>query len=142
MATIKKKLKKKKKEKRTIPSGQAIIFCNFTRNNTRIDLSDLQGNILKSNSGGMVEERPGGGKFTGSKKTSEIVTDLLVKKVEEEVKEYGIREVVLTCKGNGPGRKQALEKLFRSESWEVMELVDKTPLPLGGGCRPPTRRRI
>lgn len=115
MTTLKKKIKKKK-EKRTIPGGQAIIFCNFTRNNTRIDLSDLEGNILKANSGGMMEEKTGGGKFTGAKKTKEIVTDLLIKKVEEDVKEYGIREVVISCKGSGPARKQALEKLFRNES--------------------------
>jgi small subunit ribosomal protein S11 len=140
MATTKKV--KKKSVKKTIPSGQGILFCNFTRNNTRIDVSDLAGNILKGNSGGMMEERPGGGKFSGSKKTSEIVTDLLVKRTEEAVKEFGIREVVITSKGSGPGRKQALEKLFRSESWMVLELVDKTPLPLGGGCRPPTRRRV
>jgi ribosomal protein S11 len=139
---ITKKVKKKKQVKKTIPSGQGILFCNFTRNNTRIDVSDLAGNILKVNSGGMMEEKAGGGKFSGSKKTSEIVTDLLVKKTEEAVKEFGIREVVITCRGSGPGRKQALEKLFRSESWMVIELVDKTSLPLGGGCRPPSRRRI
>ena len=133
---------KKKKEKRTVPSGQAIIFCNFTRNNTRIELTDLKGDVLKPNSGGMMEEKSGGAKFRGAKKTAEIVTDLLVKKVEEQVKDYGIREVIITCKGNGPARKQAVEKLYRSESWSVIGLVDKTPLPLGGGCRPPTRRRI
>ena len=89
-----------------------------------------------------MEERPGGGKFTGTKKTSEIVTDLLVKNVEEGAKEYRIKEVIIICKGNGPARKRILEKLKLSESWEVIELIDKTPLPLGGGCRPPTRRRI
>lgn len=106
---------KKKKEKRVIPSGQAIIFCNFTRNNTRIELTDLKGEVLKSNSGGMMEEKPGGAKFSGSKKTNEIVTDLLVKKIEEHAKDYGIKEVIITCKGNGPARKQAVEKLYRSE---------------------------
>ena len=141
MPVVKKKVKKKL-VKRTIPGGRAIIFCNFTRNNTRLDLSDLEGNILKANSGGMMEEKPGGARFSGSKKTTEIVADLLVKKVEEEVEEYGIREVIITCKGSNPLRRQALEKLFRSEKWSVIELVDKTPLPLGGGCRPPTRRRI
>ena len=116
MSSIKKKVKKKS-VKRIIPSGKAIIFCNFTRNNTRIDLIDLKnGEVLKPNSGGMMEEKSGGAKFSGAKKTAEIVTDLLVKKVEEQAKDFGIREVVLTCKGNGPGRKQALEKLFRSES--------------------------
>lgn len=136
------KVKKKKKEIKSIPSGQAILFCNFTRNNTRVDITDLKGKVLKTNSGGMMEEKPGGAKFTGAKKTTEIVTDLLVKKVEEKAKEYGIWEVVLTSKGNGPGRKRILEKLYYSEKWRVIELVDKTPLPLGGGCRPPTRRRI
>ena len=142
MATPK-KVKKKKQVEKTIPSGQGILFCNFTRNNTRIDLIDLKnGEVLKTNSGGMMEEKAGGKKFSGAKKTSEIVTDLLVKKTEEAVKKFGIREVIITCVGSGPARKQALEKLFRSESWNVIELVDDTPLPLGGGCRPPTRRRV
>jgi len=87
---------KKKKQIRTVPGGRAILFCNFTRNNTRVDLSDLAGNILKPNSGGMIEEKPGGAKFTGAKKTSEIVADLLVKKVEEAVKEFGVKEVIIT----------------------------------------------
>src|SRR3954453_22029145 len=102
MATIK-KAKKKKQVKKTIPSGQGILFCNFTRNNTRIDVNDLAGNVLKANSGGMMEEKAGGKKFSGSKKTSEIVTDLMVKKAEEAVKDFGIREVIITTKGSGPG---------------------------------------
>src|SRR5437868_12741518 len=140
MAPIKKE--KKKSVKKTIPGGQAIIFCNFTRNNTRIDITDLKGNALKTNSAGMVEEKPGGGKFKGSKKTSEIATDLLVKRVEELAKELGIREVILTCKGSSSVRKKALEKLYWNENWNVIDVGDKTSLPLGGGCRPPTRRRI
>ena len=114
--TVNKKKIKKNLVKKTFPGGRAIIFCGFTQNNTRIELTDLKGRLLKPNSGGMMEEKQGGSKFKGSKETSEIVADLLIKRIEEQVKDYGIKEVIITCKGNGPARKQAVEKLFRNEN--------------------------
>jgi small subunit ribosomal protein S11 len=52
----------------------------------------------------------------------------------------GLRKVEVIVRGPGSGREAAIRALAQA-GLEILNILDKTPLP-HNGCRPPKRRRV
>jgi small subunit ribosomal protein S11 len=121
----------KKKEKRNVPRGKAIIQASF--NNTIVSITDLQGNVLSWSSAGHMS-------FKGSRKSTPYAAQLAARNAAEKAKESGVREVDVFVKGPGIGRESAI-RAISMEGIHVRSIKDITPLP-HNGCRPRKRRRV
>ena len=125
-------VKRKVKGGRQVLSG--IVHIDSTFNNTRVAISDQQGNILAWSTGGKLG-------YKGSRKATafaaqQIATDAAKKAMTT----YGLREVEVRIKGPGAGRESAVRGIAQA-GLEITVLKDVTPLP-HNGCRPPKRRRV
>ena len=130
MAKTVKKIKKKKVI-RQISQGRAYIQATF--NNTIVSVADNAGNVLGWASAGMVG-------FKGPKKATPYAASQVVKKVMENIAEFGVTEVAVFVKGIGAGREGAI-RAFNTQGVQVLSIKDVTPVP-HNGCRPPKRRRV
>ncbi len=125
-------VKRKVKGGRQVLSG--IVHIDSTFNNTRVAISDQQGNILAWSTGGKLG-------YKGSRKATafaaqQIATDA----AKKAMMTYGLREVEVRIKGPGAGRESAVRGISLA-GLEITILKDVTPLP-HNGCRPPKRRRV
>ncbi|CAG8769572.1 14732_t:CDS:2, partial [Racocetra fulgida] len=59
---------------------------------------------------------------------AEQVAEAIIKKTED----YGIQKVSLQARNPGLGRDIVIKKISESKSFEIEELVDKTPLAFNG----------
>ncbi len=126
-----KKIIKKKKVIKVITHGRAYIQATF--NNTIVSITDGNGDVIGWASAG-------GTGFKGPKKSTPYAASMVVKKVLDMVKEYGIKEVNVLVKGIGGGREGAI-RAFNTNGVQVLSVKDITPVP-HNGCRPPKRRRV
>lgn len=118
--------KTKKKEKRNVQSGIAIIQSTF--NNTIISLTDEEGKVLGQGTPTMVG-------FKGARRsTAFAATKAAMDVAERVIKKYGLREVRVFVKGPGSGRNAAVKGLD-SAGLRITMLADRTPIP-HNGCRP------
>ena len=131
MATPKKKSTKKKKVIKQVSQAKAYVQATF--NNTIITVADLNGDVLGWASAGLVG-------FKGPKKATPYAAGQVVKRIAENLKEYGVKEVNVYVKGIGGGREGAIRG-FNSNGINVLSIKDVTPIP-HNGCRPPKRRRV
>lgn len=123
---------KKKKEKRTIPSG--IVHIQSTFNNTIVTITDPTGDVIASASSGKVG-------FKGTKKGTPFAAQLSAETAtQKSMNEVGMREVSVYVKGPGAGRESAIRAL-QATGLEIKSIKDVTPIP-HNGCRPPKRRRV
>ena len=122
---------KKKKEIQQVPHGRAYIQATF--NNTIVSVTDQNGDVLGWASSGITG-------FKGPKKATPYAASMVVKKVLEMLKDYGIKEVNVFVKGIGGGREGAI-RAFNTNGVQVLSVRDITPVP-HNGCRPPKRRRV
>ena len=124
--------KTKIKGGRQILSG--IVHVDSTFNNTRVAISDMQGNILAWSTGGKLG-------YKGSRKSTAYVAQLIATDAAKKaMTTYGLREVEIEVKGPGAGRESAVRGIAAA-GLEITMLKDVTPLP-HNGCRPPKRRRV
>ncbi len=128
MAVIK---KRKKKITKQVPRGRAYIKATY--NNTIVSLTDLGGNVLSWSSAGCFG-------FKGAKKATPYAASIIVRKVVENVKDYGLREVQVFVKGVGMGREAAVRSLY-TNGLNILSIKDITPLP-HNGCRARGVRRV
>jgi len=126
-----KKKPRKKRERKSIPSGRAYIQSTF--NNTIITLTDPQGNVISWGSSGTVG-------FKGSRKGTPYAAQLAARDAARKGKEHGLQKVEVYVKGPGSGREAAIRSL-QAAGLEVTSIRDVTPVP-HNGCRPPKRRRV
>jgi len=131
MAKTTKRGAKVKKEKKSVPSG--IIYIQSTFNNTIVTVTDLEGNVIASSSGG----RQG---FKGSRKSTPFAAQMAAQDALKKAMENGMRIAEVRIKGPGVGRESALRAL-QMEGFAVSVIRDVTPIP-HNGCRPPKRRRV
>jgi small subunit ribosomal protein S11 len=125
------KTSKKKKQKKTVPF--ALAYIQATYNNTIVTITDPQGNTLCWASGGTIG-------YKGTKKGTPYAAQLAAEKAATKAKkEFGVQDVEIRVKGNGPGRETAIRTI--ANILNVKVLRDVTPLP-HDGCRPPKRRRV
>lgn len=125
------KSKKKKKVKRSIKRGQAHIQATY--NNTIISISDAVGNVIVASSSGKCG-------FKGPKKATPYAANMIVRDLAEKMREAGMQQVDVIVKGVGQGREGAI-RAFHSNGFEVMSILDVTPIP-HNGCRLPKPRRV
>jgi len=120
----------KKKQKRSVPSGQMHIQATF--NNTIISFSDKKGNVLAASSAGANG-------FRGSKKGTAYASQVAAEKAAEIAKSFGMNSVDVFVKGVGLGRDTAIRALGSYEI-SVDSIKDVTGVP-HGGVRPRKVRR-
>ena len=124
--------KRKGKGGRQVLSG--IVHVDSTFNNTRVAISDQNGNILSWSTGGKLG-------YKGSRKSTAYVAQLIATDAAKKaMATYGLREVEVRIKGPGAGRESAVRGIAAA-GLEITLLKDVTPLP-HNGCRPPKRRRV
>ena len=124
-------VKKKKKEKKNISTGIAHINSSF--NNTKVLISDVQGNAIAWSSSGTMG-------FKGSRKATPYAAQLAAEDAGKKAQEHGMRSLDVNIQGPGSGRESALRALS-SLGMTVTSIRDVTPIA-HNGCRPPKRRRV
>ena len=121
----------KKKQRRSVPSGQLHIQATF--NNTIITFTDKKGNALAASSAGACG-------FRGSKKGTAYAAQVAAEKAAEAAKTgYGLGAVDVFVKGVGLGRDAAIRALS-SFDITVDSIKDITGVP-HGDVRPRKARR-
>jgi len=125
------KKKKKKKIIKNIPRGK--VYIKSTYNNTIVTITDLQGNVFASASGGMVG-------FHGPKKATPYAAGVIAKHAAEKASKFGLKDIHVYVKGVGAGREAAIRALANC-GLNILSIKDITPVP-HNGCRPPKVRRV
>jgi len=121
----------RKKQRRSVPSGQLHIQATF--NNTIVTFSDKKGNVLASSSAGACG-------FRGSKKGTAYAAQVAAEKAADAAKgQYGLGSVDVFVKGVGLGRDAAVRALSNFDI-TVDSIKDVTGVP-HGGVRPRKARR-
>jgi small subunit ribosomal protein S11 len=121
----------KRKERKNIATGVAHV--NSTFNNTKVLISDVQGNAIAWSSAGTVG-------FKGSRKSTPYAAQLAAEDAARKAMEHGLRTLEVEVQGPGSGRESALRALAAA-GLTITAIRDVTPLP-HNGCRPPKRRRV
>jgi small subunit ribosomal protein S11 len=121
----------KRRERKNITSGVAHVLSTF--NNTKITITDQQGNVVAWSSSGSQG-------FKGSRKSTPFAAQLAAEDAGRKAQEHGMRTLEVRVKGPGAGRESALRAL-QSVGFAVSSIRDVTPVP-HNGCRPPKRRRV
>ena len=125
------KSKIKKKVKKNISTGVAHINSSF--NNTKILISDAQGNAIAWSSAGTMG-------FKGSRKSTPYAAQIAAEDAGTKAKEFGLKNLQVFIKGPGGGRESALRAL-QAIGFYITSIKDTTPIP-HNGCRPPKKRRV
>ncbi len=125
------KLRVKRKVKKNISSGIAHINSSF--NNTKILISDAQGNAISWSSAGTMG-------FKGSRKSTPYAAQMAAEDAAAKAQEHGMKTLEVLVQGPGSGRESALRALAAA-GLIVTSIRDVTPMP-HNGCRPPKRRRV
>lgn len=123
---------RKKKVKRSVPSGQVYVKATF--NNTIITITDPKGNKLTASSAGACG-------FRGSKKGTAYAAQIAAEKAAENaVAQYGFKKADVFIKGTGLGRDAAVRVLAGLDI-AIDSITDVTGIP-HGGVRPKKARRV
>ncbi|PQM56232.1 MAG: 30S ribosomal protein S11 [Rhodobacteraceae bacterium] len=125
------KSKAKRKEKKNISTGIAHINSSF--NNTKILISDAQGNAIAWSSAGTMG-------FKGSRKSTPYAAQMAAEDAGKKAQEHGVKTLEVEIQGPGSGRESALRALS-AVGMTVTSIRDVTPMA-HNGCRPPKRRRV
>lgn len=120
-----------KKAKKQVSVGR--VYIQATYNNTLVTFTDALGNALAQSSAGNVG-------FKGPKKSTPYAAGIIIAKVAEKVKPYGLREVSAFVQGVGGGREAAIRAL-NANGFIVTSIKDITPIP-HNGCRAKKPRRV
>ena len=131
MATTKKVVSKKRRERKNIDKGSAHIRSTF--NNTIVTITDLNGNAISWASAGEMG-------FKGSRKSTPYAAQTAAEVAAKAAMEHGLKTVEVYVKGPGQGRESAIRAL-QTAGLEIVSIKDVTPIP-HNGCRPPKRRRV
>lgn len=126
-----KNLKNEKKQPRFFEKARVHVMATF--NNTLVTVSNLEGDVLCSDSSGGVG-------FKGARKATPFAATVTVEKALEKAKSFGIKSVEVLIKGPGAGRDAAL-RAIRAAGLKIDMIADVTAIP-HNGCRPKKRRRI
>ena len=125
------KSRTKKKVKKNISTGVAHINSSF--NNTKILISDAQGNAIAWSSAGTMG-------FKGSRKSTPYAAQIAAEDAGKKAQEHGMKTLEVEIQGPGSGRESALRALS-TVGMIVTSIRDVTPMA-HNGCRPPKRRRV
>ena len=131
MASVSKKVVKKRRERKNIEKGAVHISATF--NNTIITVTDVAGNAISWASAGELG-------FKGSRKSTPFAAQSAAEQAAKLAMEHGLKSVEVYVKCPGSGRESAIRAL-ETVGLQVTMIKDVTPIP-HNGCRPPKRRRV
>jgi small subunit ribosomal protein S11 len=117
--------------KKKIVSGTLHIEATF--NNTKVVLSDKDGNTIYWTSAGSLG-------FKGAKKGTPFAAGKAGQVLGEKAKALGIKEVDVKVKGVGSGREPTI-RAFMAYDIEITSIRDMTPVP-HNGPKPKKPRRV
>lgn len=120
-----------KTPKKKVVAGTLHIEATF--NNTKIVVSDKEGNTLFWTSAGAQG-------FKGAKKGTPFAASKAATVLGEKAKALGIKEVDVIVKGVGSGREPAI-RAFMAFDIEISGIKDITPVP-HNGPKPKKPRRV
>lgn len=121
----------KKRERKNIASGVAHV--NSTFNNTKVTITDAQGNAISWSSAGAHG-------FKGSRKSTPYAAQVTAEDAGKKAAEHGMKTLEVWVKGPGAGRESALRAL-QSVGFVITAIRDVTAVP-HNGCRSRKRRRV
>ena len=92
----------RRREKKNISNGIAHVNASF--NNTKVTITDVQGNTISwSSAGGMG--------FKGSRKSTPYAAQLAAEDAGKKAIEHGMKTIDVQVRGPGTGRESALRAL-------------------------------
>ena len=121
----------KKKEKKNISNGIAYVLATF--NNTRITITDMQGNVISWSTAGANS-------FNGAKKSTPYAAQVTAENAGKKAMENGIRYLDVKLEGPGSGRESAVRTL-QALGITINGITDITKIP-HNGCRAKKPRRV
>jgi small subunit ribosomal protein S11 len=121
----------RRKERKNITAGVAHVNASF--NNTKITITDAQGNAISWSSSGSQG-------FKGSRKSTPYAAQMAAEDAGRKAQEHGVKTLEIQVKGPGSGRESALRAL-QTVGFSITSIRDVTPIP-HNGCRPRKRRRV
>ena len=121
----------RRRERKNIASGIAHVSASF--NNTKITITDAQGNTIAWSSAGSLG-------FKGSRKSTPYAAQVAGEDVARKAAEHGMRTLEVEVAGPGSGRESALRAL-QAAGFTITSIRDVTPIP-HNGCRPRKKRRV
>ena len=131
MAKATTSVRTKKRERKNITSGVAHV--NSTFNNTKVTITDAQGNAISWSSSGAHG-------FKGSRKSTPYAAQVTAEDAGKKAAEHGLKTLEVWVKGPGAGRESALRAL-QAVGFTITAIRDVTAVP-HNGCRPRKRRRV
>ena len=105
--------------------GRGVVNGHFSFNNTILNLSRDNGEVLAQCSAGSIG-------YKGSKKSTAYVAQRVAEEIIRQAVERGVYKVKLVVKKIGSGRDAVIKEFLGSNLLQVEELIDKTPLKFGG----------
>ncbi|MFA5773228.1 MAG: 30S ribosomal protein S11 [Candidatus Paceibacterota bacterium] len=117
--------------KKKIVSGTLHVEATF--NNTKVVLSDKEGNTLFWTSAGALG-------FKGAKKGTPFAASKAGAVIGEKAKALGVKEVDVKVKGVGSGREPTI-RAFMAYDIDITGVNDVTPVP-HNGPKPKKPRRV
>lgn len=122
---------KSKKVRRNVARGIVHVKASF--NNTLITITDTNGEVLCTESGGTTGQK-------GSRKSTPFAAQQAARAAAMRGRKMGLAEVEVLVKGPGPGRESAVTAL-QAAGLKIMSIEDVTPVP-HNGCRARKKRRV
>ena len=110
-----------------------IVHVLATLNNTKVTITDANGNVISWGSAGRHQ-------FRGSRKSTAYAAQVVCQEAAKLAMAHGLKDVSVRVNGPGMGRDSAIRAL-QLLGLNVSSIVDTTPIP-HNGCRPPKRRRV
>ena len=125
------KVETKASAKRKISSG--ILYVESTFNNTKVSLTDDNGNVLMWSSSGSLG-------FRGAKKGTPFAAAKIGETLGQKAFDLGLKEINVVVKGVGSGRESAIRG-FITKGFTINSIKDTTPVP-HNGPKPKKPRRV
>jgi small subunit ribosomal protein S11 len=119
------------KGSKNITVGICHILATF--NNTKVTITDTNGNVISWGSAGRHQ-------FRGSRKSTAYAAQVVCQEAAKLAMAHGLKDISVRVKGPGMGRDSAIRAL-QVLGLNVTSILDTTPIP-HNGCRPPKRRRV
>lgn len=117
--------------KKRVDAG--ILHVQSTYNNTKLMLTDKQGNAL-------MWASSGGAGFRGAKKGTPFAAAKVGETLAMKAANIGLKEIDVVVKGVGSGRESAIRG-FISKGIAITSIKDETPVPFNGP-QPKKPRRV
>ena len=119
------------KGSKNVTTGICHILATF--NNTKVTITDANGNVISWGSAGRHQ-------FRGSRKSTAYAAQVVCSEAAKLAMAHGLKDISVRVKGPGMGRDSAIRAL-QVLGLNVTSILDTTPIP-HNGCRPPKRRRV